>query len=621
MRVLFVVMLTIIMSSCAYRPYKNDTRPLTEVRLNKPDDIYLEVSVKAAVDSIALYHKTALKTLALEDTFGARVYYEGAFDIVNSFSPATNSVLQGWHAYDSLLSRMTLEYERIYSSDVFDTEAEEVLEDISRGEEVIVETETDSALTVDTAFSYIPLETHHTRVQKALSYFQGKGRKIFTIWLERTGKFENLVKSVLKEEGVPEELFYLAMIESGLRPTARSYAKATGMWQFIAATGHHYGLRSNYWFDERRDPILSTIAAASHLRDLYDRFGDWYLAMAGYNCNPNRIANNMRRYSTNNYWDLIVWRRRGRNLPRQTRQYVPTFIAATLIAKDPKKYGFYIEKESPVAYDTVYISECVDLEVVAKCVGSDFITLKELNPAVLRWCTPPGVDNFILNIPKGTKEQFRSNYAQIPDEDKRSYIRHKIKLGETLSEIADRYATSIGVIKSLNRIKGTLIHKGDYLVIPVPQNKNFYQRYTYTPPSRRRRSPDPVFIKSVPGHKKIVYRVKTGDTLGEIAEIYSTRAGEIRKWNGLYYGQYIYPDQKLNIWIPDDDPVPSVNASRVTVLSGSYEEYVVKEGDSLWKIAQKFNVKVEEIKLWNNKKSNNIRPGEHLKIAKSDNAI
>jgi membrane-bound lytic murein transglycosylase D len=615
-----ILLLIMLVSACTHRSMKNEAVS-NQNGLLKPDSIYLEGSIKAAVDSIELYHHTALKTLALEDTFGARVYYEEAFEIVNSFDPATSSVLQEWFAYDSLLSLMTIEYENIYSFDVFNTEAEEVREDIFSIDDETDEIEIDSTMYVDTSFAVIPLDVSHSRVQKALTYFQGRGRKVFTIWLERTGKYEGLVKNILREEGVPEDLFYLAMIESGLRPTARSYAKASGMWQFIYATGHYYGLRSNYWFDERRDPILSTRAAARHLRDLYDRFGDWYLALAGYNCNPNRIAANMRRYNTNSYWELIKWRRNGRNLPRQTRQYVPIYIAAATIAKDPKKYGFYVERHEPVVYDTVTLSECVDLEIIAKCVDSDFNTLKELNPAVQRWCTPPGVTDFVLNLPKDSKVMFWENYSKVPDDKKRSYVRHKIKKGETLSTIANKYSTSTSVIKSHNRLKGTVIHSGDYLIIPVPQNKNFYQKYSYTKPSKKRQSSSPAYVSNVPGHKKIIYRVKSGNTLGEISEIYSTRAANIRKWNGLYYGQHIYPDQKLNIWIPDNRPEPLVKSTQVTTFSGSYEEYVVKKDDTLWEIAQIFKVKVEEIKYWNNKTSNTIKPGEHLKIAKSKSTI
>jgi membrane-bound lytic murein transglycosylase D len=613
-------LLVLMITACAHHSLKYKAT-YKQNGLVKPDSIYLEEGIKAAVDSIELYHHTALKTLALEDTFGARVYYEEAFDIVNGFDPVTSSVLQEWPAYDNLLSQLTLEYEHIYSSDVFNTEAEEVLEDIYSSGEESLEIESDSTLTKDTAYASIPLEAHHSRVQKALAYFQSRGRKVFTIWLENSGRYEELLKRILREEGVPEDLFYLAMIESGLRPTARSYARASGMWQFISATGQYYGLRSNYWFDERRDPILSTRAAAKHLRDLYDRFGDWYLAMAGYNCNPNRIAANIKRHETNNYWDLIQWRRNGRNLPRQTRQYVPTYIAATLISKNPKKYGFYVEKYNPVVYDTIRISECVDLEIVATCVNSDFNTLRELNPAILKWCTPPGVTGFVLNLPEGTRELFKENYAQVPDENKRSYVRHCIKSGETLSTIASKYATSVDVIKSHNRIKGTLIHNGDYLIIPVPQNKNFYQKYSYTKPKNNRRSSTPTYITNVPGHKKIIYQVKSGDTLGEIAEAYSTRASNIRKWNGLYYGEHIFPAQKLAIWIPDNKSEPEISGTQVTAISGSYEEYVVKKGDSLWKIAQKFNVKIEEIKIWNNKTSSTIKPGEHLKIASSQNRI
>jgi len=305
-----------------------------------------------------------------------------------------------------------------------------------------------------------------------------------------------MIKDILRKEGVPTDLFYLSMIESGFNPKAYSYARASGLWQFIYATGSHYGLRGDWWFDERRDPILATHAAARHLKDLYERFkGHWYIALAGYNYSPGKLARKIRQYNTYDFWKI-------RRLPRQTRNYIPTYIAATLIAKEPHKYGFFVEPETAVEYDTVKISECVDLKVVANCVNSDFTKIKELNPAVKRWCTPPGVKNFTLNIPKGTKDQFKLEYAKIPDDEKFSYKRHKIKTGETLSEISDRYATSISVLKKTNSLRSSRIRAGKYLIIPVAQDKTYYKSFkpvVYKRKKKTNRKP----VANVKGHKKI----------------------------------------------------------------------------------------------------------------------
>jgi membrane-bound lytic murein transglycosylase D len=269
-----------------------------------------------------------------------------------------------------------------------------------------------------------------------------------------------------------------------------------------------------------------------------------------------------------------------------------------------------------VQYDTVVVSEAVDLNVVAKCVDATFSEIKALNPAVKRWCTPPGIGDFVLNIPYGSKDKFAVNYAKIPDKEKRSWVRHQIRSGETLSTIASKYATTVGVIKNHNGIRGTVIRKGDYLIIPVPQNKNYYKKYrTYAQVSPRKKSRRKRQAVIPSGHKKIRYIVKTGDTLGEIAEEYNTRASSIRAWNGLYYGQHIYPKQKLAIWIPESGVTSSKREYvEVLPLGGPDEYYVVRSGDTLWDIAQKHGVSISNIKKWNNKRSNTIKPGEKLRI-------
>ncbi|MBD3223551.1 MAG: LysM peptidoglycan-binding domain-containing protein, partial [Caldithrix sp.] len=452
----------------------------------------------------------------------------------------------------------------------------------------------------------IPL-TLNRRVRLAIRYFQTKGRYVFTKWLERSGKYEHIVKGLIKEKGLPEELYYLPMIESGFNPSARSYARAVGMWQFISATGRYYGLRHNWWFDERRDVIKSTNAALEHLKDLNDRFGHWYLALAGYNCNPRRVDYNIRRYNTRDFWKL-------RRLPRQTRNYVPTFLAATLIAKHPKKFGFFVNKEQSIEIDTVRISESIDLNKVAELTDTSYAYIREINPAVLRWVTPPGVDDFTLYLPAGKKEMFKKRYPKIPDSQKRSWVRHRIRHGETLSTIAAKYHTSMYVIRSNNNIRGSLIRAGDHLLIPVPQNKKHYYSYKPVSTSTRQRT-RPARVTNVPGHEKKEYKVKKGDTLGGIAELFNTRASKIRAWNGLRYGQYIYPDQKLTIWVPEGGINPEPQYAKKTLPPGEY--YTVRYGDTLWDIAHKYGLSVSDLKRLNELSGSRIKPGDKLRVSKN----
>ncbi len=610
---ILLILIFVLFVSCSQQTFikKEDT---TTSKLIPPDSLYILDSDLRSVDSIQIYYDSAIKLLTNKDTVGANIYFENAFTIINRFDEDTKSILMEWDEYDSLLQNMNQDYSRIQDPLAMDFEAEEIREELINFEEELLGDSVmiDSSSTTEFADSIsIPLVINR-RVELALQYFQTKGRKVFTIWLTRLGKYENLIRQTLREEGLPQELLYLSMIESGYNPKAFSYARAAGLWQFIYATGSHYGLRKDWWFDERMDPTLSTRAAARHLNDLYDRFDDWYIALAGYNYSPGKLQGHMNRYNTRDFWKL-------KRIPRQTRNYIPTFIAASLIAKDPNKYGFFVEKAKPVEYDTVRISDCVDLDVIAKCVNSTFEEIKKLNPAVLRWCTPPNIMDFTVNLPKGTKELFRKEYANIPDNQKITYKRHKIRSGQTLSEIADKYATSITVLKKTNGLRSSRIRAGKYLIIPVAQNDKYYKTFkpvVYKSSRKKSRSSKPV--KNVKGHKKITYIVKSGDTLGDIAELYNTRASKIRRWNGIAYGRHIYPKQILAIWIPDNKPVPNViqkeNKSEKIAANESY--HIVQRGDTLWEIAQKHNTSIRELKKINNLRSNRIKPGERIIIKK-----
>ena len=612
MKIYILFVITLLLSCSRQSLIKTNTTANT--KMHPPDSLYIVEEVLSSVDSINLYYNSALKILNNQDTIGANIYFENAFEIINRFDENTKSLLMEWSDYDILLQNINKDFSRIQDSLALDFEAEEIREDISNFEEGIMGDSviTDFSLSKEIADSLSIQLMINRRVELALQYFQTKGRTVFSIWLSRLGKYENLIRNTLKDEGLPQELLFLAMIESGFNPKAYSYAQASGLWQFISSTGSYYGLRSDWWFDERRDPTLSTKAAARHLKDLYDRFGDWYLAMAGYNYSPGKLQRQINRYNTKDFWKLT-------RIPRQTRNYIPTFIAASLIAKEPNKYGFYIEKAETVEFDTVKISDCVDLEVIANCVNSNFEEIKSLNPAVLRWCTPPNVKNFTLNLPKGTKVFFKQEYAKISSDQKISYERHKIKTGETLSEISKKYATSVSVLKKTNNLNSSRIRAGNYLIIPIAQNEKYYKTFkpvVYESSKKKRRNS--ASVENVKGHRKVTYVVKNGDTLGDIAELYNTRASNIRYWNGISYGRHIYPNQKLAIWIPDNNPIPKIiseeKKSPNIVSTQSY--HVVENGDTLWDIAQKYNTSIRELKKINNLRSNRLIPGERLVVKK-----
>ncbi|MEJ2634769.1 MAG: LysM peptidoglycan-binding domain-containing protein [Calditrichia bacterium] len=619
----FILLVTILLfSSCAGLKSNKKPAPAPEQNISAQEK-------NSPLDQALSFVQLAKEAEQIADTMGADYYYGKAMDIVGDLQK------QDIQTLDSIslgtLENISLEYarylERMNGIENDTLSAANVLQALSDMEDSLAARENDSTLVSipdvieDEEQLAIPLVLNQ-KVENAIKYFQSRGRRVFTKWLQRAGKYRNLAKEILNEEQVPEELYYLAMIESGFNPYANSYARAVGMWQFIYSTGKAYGLTSSWWYDERRDPEKSTRAAAKHLKDLYGRFNNWYLAIAGYNFSPGKIEKRIQRYNVDEFWELP-------RLPRQTRNYVPTFIAAALMAKSPEKYGFFVDEESPVEFDTVTVRECVDLNVVANCVGSSFDEVKKLNPALLRWCTPPDLDSWILNIPRGTRVQFLENYAKVPDDQKLTWIHHRIRSGETLSTIAQRYRVSMSEIKRFNKIRGSFIRAGQSLVIPVPQNKKYNYKYAsrYTPPRSSRRSKP---VANVPGREKQVHIVRQGESLWEIATRYGVTLTQIRSWNGLGYSRIIHPGQELNIWLPktsallaDNEtqgpPAPPTSTEAGTDGgNGKTIMYTVRSGDTLWDIASRYGVSIRDIKNWNNRRSNRIRPGDQLKIVVSD---
>ena len=441
-------------------------------------------------------------------------------------------------------------------------------------ENEFVEMGTTKFTVIDDREGHIPLVTN-SQVESYIRYFQGKGRKGFNIWLRRYVQYKELILPILEEYDLPEELIVVSMIESGFDPKAVSKAKAVGLWQFMYSTGKQYGLKRNWYIDERQDPVKSTRAAAKYFVDLYEEFEDWYLVLAAYNTGPGRLNRALNLHETSDYWQLY-------SLPKDTKNYIPYYLSSAIILKNPEKYGFKIPKVSPLKFDIVTIEKSADLSVIAKSADTKVSTIKKLNPELRQPATPSN-GPYVLNIPIGKKDSFYEKFNKIPDDEKFAVqnVEHRVKKGENLISIASKYRVLVADLQTINNISNKdFLSIGQRLKIPV--KGGLYSNYP----------------------EKVVYKVRSGDTLGHIAEEYNTRASEIRKWNNMGGSSLIRPGQKLTLFVKGQ-PVKDTPKKNV---------YIVKSGDSLGKIARKNNTSVKKIKNWNNIKSDTIYPGQKLTI-------
>jgi membrane-bound lytic murein transglycosylase D len=430
-----------------------------------------------------------------------------------------------------------------------------------------------------------------------ITYFSNRGRENFEHALARSGRYQAMMRSVLKEQGIPQDLVYLAQAESGFHPLAVSKAGARGIWQFMASRGKGYGLEHNFWLDDRQDPEKSTRAAAHHLKDLYNQFGDWYLAMAAYNSGPGTVQAAVKRTGYADFWELY----RRNVLPKETRNYVPIILAVTIMAKNPAQYGLdHVAMERPSDSDTVTVDYAVDLRLVAECVDTSVADLQALNPSLLRFTTPKG-QKFVLHLPAGTTDQYETAIAAIPADLRAWWRYHKVQPGDTLASLARSYRVTAKAITETNHLDGGELEADAKLIIPIA-------------PGKHAATDTAAYARHITR-----YKVRKGDTLDSVAEDFAIPAQMIRRWNGIR-GESLRGRKVLALHLP---VTPSTREDDVIVSHSSKPSgrgkaaamvhHKVQTGETLFSIASSYNTTVEALKR-DNRNVAVLRPGMILVV-------
>jgi membrane-bound lytic murein transglycosylase D len=444
---------------------------------------------------------------------------------------------------------------------------------VTRAEQELIKVPHDLPLTVnDSVLSY-------------LSFFQTeRGRDIVETGLSRAGRYHDMISRVLKQQGMPQDLIYLAQAESAFKPQAVSRAGARGIWQFMPFRGQEYDLNRTWYIDERSDPEKATRAAAQHFRDLYHMFGDWYLVMAAYNSGPLNVVKAVERTGYADFWEL----QKRHALPKQTQNYVPIIIAMALVAKDPARYGVQVDPEKPPVIDRVKPGHSIDLRLAADAIDTDVDAIQQLNPELLRFVTPDDSD-FELKLPAGTADRFKGEIASIPPEHWKSWRLHRVEDGETFASLARHYHVTAASIQDANHFgRGDVLPVGPKISIPTV--------------------PEPI--------KLVHYRVRRGDTLEGIADSFSVTVPDLKRWNGLR-ANHVARGARLRIYAGGESPsartagksksarssesddAQAENVSHSSGAPADHAHHRVKPGETLYSIARQYGTSVASLREMN----------------------
>jgi len=435
-------------------------------------------------------------------------------------------------------------------------------------------------------------DNRHSAVKKRLDLYAVNARQVEKIF-SRGEPYLAYIRKEVEKRGFPGELVLLPFIESGYDPFAYSHGRAAGLWQFIPSTGKYFGLKQDWWYDERRDIVASTNAALDYLDKLQRGFdGDWLLAVAAYNAGGRTVRNAIKRNKKagkpTDFWHL--------DLPKETTGYVPKLLAISLVVNNPVRYGVQLpEIDSAAGFAIIETGSQLDLVVAADLADMETDDFYRINPGFNRWAThPEGPHQLAIPIDKAWT--FSKNLADLPASERVKWVRHKIATGETLSHIAKRYQTTVKVLKQSNNLGNSNIRAGRYLLIPVAAK----DASRYAALGKR------LQYRKASG-SKTSYQVKPGDSLWEIARSNKVTVAQLTKWNRLDRGSLIRPGQQLAIWKNGKQTATGKHVRTVN--------YNVRSGESLYSIAKKFNVSINDLKRWNNLHGDKyLQPGQNLKI-------
>lgn len=605
-----------LVSGCASKP---DMTPKVDSANSSDTESFSERALKEKIsDSLAIrpswtYYQYALQAMDNQEWLLARHYLDES--LRQLVSERFDSTYKNVSAAEDSAYRAKMPLRIVRALDeVYPNVAElgENAENFVRNEvsiegvDALDESEADSASlqviesfldTLDVSQFTLPVRFNE-RVLQEIYYMTNSARAFMSGSLNRKTAYDSLIYAQLDAAKMPRDLIYLALVESGFKLKAYSRAKASGMWQFIPETGKRYGLEVDYWVDMRRNPELATMAALKYLNRLHDEFGDWLLAMAAYNCGEGRVRRLLREMQADStrdtsvavtYWDL--------ELPKETMRYVPRILAAMVIGHYPEQYEMTVEQTYRPDFDTVTVFDSFPLEEVAKLLKVTEDTLRSLNMELVKWCTPPNKESYLLRLPVGTRTAFVDGYDKMEKNSFSSWHHHKVRKGENLGVIARQYGIKVSELQQANDMKSSRIRAGQTLLIPI--------KVTPKPKSSKGKKP----------HKVRTYIVQSGDDVASVARKFGISQDSVRAWNSLDVAAIVKTGDTLVVSKPE--PKPQVESDRPQkdrpkISKGA--KYAVREGDTFADIAKSYGVPVVMLMQANQGFSRRLTVGDSLVI-------